>query len=275
MWHKHQLSLFILFLVPVLVLALRWADVFSIASINQWGLQVIQHCFNPEQSSHEFSLQRLSDTEQGARNWLTAQKATCQQNKNEAELAWRQTLTSSAERVVLVRAAAPYDIALAHYATELYPGQADAFFWLGDAYRESGNNSQALQAYETGLSQQPQQDANAWMSLGRLSETEGDWEQAAYAYDQACVYVDQGKNGCPNAGRLYLAHEQYELAAQRYRDSMVQLPGWQPAQLGLAQALIGLEQTDEARVHLTRLANEGNATAQTLLDQLSENQRQP
>jgi len=141
--------------------------------------------------------------------------------------------------------------------------------------QEAGNPTQAIQAYETGLAQQPEKNANAWLSAGRLYEAEGDWERAVQAYNQACYYVDQAKHGCHNAGRLYLEHEQYELAAQRYRDSLVQLPGWHRAQLGLAQALLGLGQIDEAQIYLTRLANEGNRTAQDLLNQLSENEPQP
>jgi tetratricopeptide (TPR) repeat protein len=270
----HRFNLFILFLVPVLVLVMRGANVSSWVSINQWGLQVVRHCFGLEQS-RQMSVKPPINGNHTAMFWLTAQKADCQQDQDEAELAWRQTLANTSERLTLVRSAAPYNVALAQYAAELYPEQAEAYFWLGDAYREEGQNPQALQAYETGLTWQPEQDANAWMSVGRLYEAEGAWEQAVHAYSQACHYVDQGKNGCPHAGRLYLAHEQYELAAQRYRDSLNQLPGWHPARLGLAQALLELGQIEEAQAHLTLLANEGNRAAQDLLNQLSENQTQP
>ena len=256
-----------------LLLLMKWRVIVEYVTLNQWGIQVVKSCFSQDAEKDKTSLEKLSE---GILNsWLTAQLSHCLGHEQEAAGGWLAVLADAPDRMDLVRAIRPFDMTLAQYATSLYPGNAQAFFWLGDAYQEGGQNIEALQAYETGLTWQPEQDANAWMSVGRLHEEEGSWEQAEHAYNQACYYVDQGKNGCPNAGRLYLAREQYELAAQRYRDSMKQLPDWQPARLGLAQALLGLGQTDEARAHLTFLANEGNRAAQDLLNQLSENQTQP
>lgn len=271
MWGKYRSVLLVLILLAISMVALRGREIVSTGATNWWGLQVVRDCLSVEQGQNASLLPPAVAEGSTAVAWLTAQQAHCQQNDLEAALAWRQTLTLSPERLTLVRSAVPHDVVLAQYATELYAEEAKAFSWLGDAYRANGDDAQALQAYENGLEQQPEQDANAWVALGHLYEAEDEWQQAVYAYEQACHYIDQGKNGCPNAGRLYLAHEEYDLAAQRYRDSMRQLPGWAPAQLGLAQALIGLGETDEARTYLTPLANNGNTTAQSLLEQLPRN----
>lgn len=270
--HYQWAGLLILFL---LLAVLKGPEFFQNGRTNQWAIQVSRLCLSTDMS--EFAEDAaLADTSVNTQmSWLTGQLAHCQQKENEAILAWRRTLETSSERLSLVRAAAPHNLTLAQFATAQYPDQAEPFFWLGDAYLAKGEESKAVRTYEVGLTLQPDHSANAWMAVGRLYEAEGEWERAVYAYDQACRYVDQGKNGCPNAGRLYFEHEQYDLAAQRYRDAMRQLPGWQPARLQLAQSLIALGQLEEARLHLTFLADEGNTTAQTLLNQLSENQIQP
>lgn len=261
-----------LMLLVVLVLITRGSDIFTQGLINQQALQVVDLCLREEPNK---GTDLVTGSESMVMTWLIAQRANCQQDLQAAEVAWQQTLDASPERLSLIRSAVPYHLVLAQYAATRYPEQAEAFFWLGDAYKEQGDNLKAVQAYEAGLILQPEQDANAWMSVGRLYEAEGDWERAVHAYDQACHYVDRGKNGCPGAGRLYFEHEQYELAAQRYREAMQQLPYWQPARLGLARTLLAMGQIEEARLHLTFLANEGNTIAQTLLNQLSENQTQP
>lgn len=258
-------GLFILFLLVIL----KGYTFFQNVRTNQWAIHVSRLCLGPARSELPEDV-ALADMNIKM-SWLTGQLAHCQQREDEAMLAWRRTLEVSSERLSLVRAAAPHNIPLAQFAASQYPNQAETFFWVGDAYLAQSDNSKAVRAYEEGLMLQPEHGANAWMTVGRLYEAEGEWERAVYAYDQACHYVDQGKNGCPNAGRLYFEHEQYDLAAQRYRDAMRQLPGWQPARLGLAQALLELDQLEEARLHLTFLASEGNAAAQEVLDQLSEN----
>lgn len=256
-----------------LLALLKGSEFFQNVLTNQWAIHVSHLCLGTARSELPEDM-ALADMNVKM-SWLTGQLAHCQQREDEAMLAWRRTLEVSSERLALVRAAAPHNIPLAQFATSQYPNQPETFFWLGDAYLAGGDNGKAVHAFESGLILQPNIDANAWMSVGRLYEASGDWEQAVHAYDQACRYVDQGKNGCPEAGRLYFEHGAYELAAQRYRDAMNQLPYWQPAQLGLARALVALGELEEARFYLTLLVSEGNAAAQELLDQLSDNQLQP
>ena len=107
-----------------------------------------------------------------------------------------------------------------------------------------------------------------WVRLGRLREAAGDVEGALAAYDQGCFLVDAGKNGCPHAGRLYMEAGDYELAAERYRTSMKQLPGWPRAERGLAQALIEMGRSEEAIPYLTNLAHNGDSSAAEQLQEL-------
>jgi tetratricopeptide (TPR) repeat protein len=112
-------------------------------------------------------------------------------------------------------------------------------------------------------------NADAWMSLGRLHEEQGDLQLAVEAYDQACAFVDNGKNGCPSAGRIYLATGMYDLAAARYEMSLRQIgEGWLPGREGLVKALLASGRTQEAIPHLTVLAASGSAEARETLSQL-------
>ncbi len=264
------------FFLGLLVMA-KGTALFQSVQTNQWAVQVVRFCFDTDKSvliETDLTVDAGVNTQM---SWLTGQLAHCQQKEQEATLAWQQALKASAERLSLVRAAAPHNIPLAQFATSQYPNQPETFFWLGDAYVAAAKTTQATQAFETGLSLQPEHNPLAWMALGRLYEASDDWQGAVRAYDEACFHHegDRGKNGCPNAGRLYLAHEQYDLAAQRFQESMAQIPDWQPAQLGYAQALLGLGQVDEAVPHLTFLAEAGNATAQNLLLSLQTSQTHP
>lgn len=258
-----------------LLAILKGPTFFQNVRTNQWAIHVSRLCLGTARSDLSENM-ALADMNVKM-SWLTGQLAHCQQREDDAMLAWRRTLEVSSERLSLVRAAAPLNLTLAQFAAAQYPDQAEPFFWLGDAYVAAAQTTQATQAFETGLSLQPEHNPLAWIALGRLYETSDDWQGAVRAYDEACLHHegDRGKNGCPNAGRLYLAHEQYDLAAQRFQESMIQIPGWQPARLGYAQALLGLGQVEDAIQHLTFLAEAGNATAQDLLLSLETPETQP
>ncbi len=178
--------------------------------------------------------------------------------------AWGQVLAEEPNRVDLVRTFHPESIELAQTAVNAHADNAPAQFWLGSLLASQEQVPAAIQAYRRGL-QARSGDSQAWYELGRLLESQGDIPGAIQAYDRACYRMDPGKNGCPNAGRLYLQSGEYELAASRYRQSTLQLPGWAPAKIGLGQALIELGRLEEARKILQPLAESGEPQALELL----------
>jgi tetratricopeptide (TPR) repeat protein len=195
--------------------------------------------------------------------------ARCTANEAEIHSAYRMTVVEADARLNVLRAALPFDVEMAQAAVEAHPEEANAHFWLGEALRQAGDMLRAIPAYEAGLTLNPT-NGEEWDNLGRLYEAAGDWERAVQAFDQACHYVDQGKNGCPNAARLYMQHELYEQAIVRYMDTLEQLPGYPVALRGLADALIALERSEEAIPYLETLAAGGDSEAQALLEQLQE-----
>jgi predicted Zn-dependent protease len=264
-WGKVTLGLAVTAVLLVIVLRGRaWLDD---AILNRQAIAVARLCANGERATPDGLLLGQSESVSAQVTWLRASAAYCQGDEAAARDAWQQMLAASDARLPALRANAPQDVDLARAAAALYPENPIAQFWLGDALLQQGDAPGAIQAYEGGLAQDGT-NANTWLVVGELYEGVGDWETAVSAYDQACYYVDRGKNGCPRAGRLYLAHDQYELAAQRFQDSLEQLPHWPPAQKGLAEALIALGKSDEAIPYLQRLAENGDAEARQTLNQL-------
>jgi tetratricopeptide (TPR) repeat protein len=181
--------------------------------------------------------------------------------------AYQIAVTEPDARLDVLRAALPLDGELAQAAAAAHPDEAAAQFWLGEALKGAGNLAGAIPAYEAGLALDPK-NGEEWDNLGRLYEAEGNWEQAVRAFDQACHYVDQGKNGCLNAARIYMQRERYEEAIVRYQDALVQLPDFSAALRGIADALIALGRPQEAIPYLETLAASGDAEAQLLLEQM-------
>lgn len=195
--------------------------------------------------------------------------ARCQGDEARQEEAWRQLLLASGARLDVARAARPQDAGLARLAAAQHPEMAIAHFWLGDALREEGNAKAASAAYEAGLALDPTA-ALIWDHVGRLYQDGGDLEKAVQAFDQACYHVDRGKNGCLRAAGLYLQWDMYEEAANRYRTSLQQLPGYGPAHRGIAEALLALGRTEEALPHLQALADRDDEQAQQTLRELTQ-----
>lgn len=105
-----------------------------------------------------------------------------------------------------------------------------------------------IAAYEGGLGLAPT-NGEEWDNLGQLYEAAGLLlEKAVHAFEQAVpYYVDGGKNGCLNAGRIYMQLELYEQALARYQDSLRQLPDYPGSLRGMANALVALERVEEGR----------------------------
>jgi tetratricopeptide (TPR) repeat protein len=201
--------------------------------------------------------------------YLAGGLAYCEGREAQAQQRWGQMLAQTPARLDAVRTAWPTDASLARLAVERYPDVATAHFWLGDALREQEDAAGAIAVYERGLGLAPD-TALVWDQVGRLYEEAGDLDKAVHAYDQACFYVDRGKNGCLRAGRLYLQMEMYEAAADRYRTSLQQLPGHTGAHRGSAEALLALGRTEEAILHLRALAAQGDTEAQQKLQALTD-----
>ncbi len=184
-------------------------------------------------------------------------------------------------RVDILQAARPSDVALARWVVVGHPEQARAYFWLGEALlggvsvwevppqdlAKQPDLFEIIAAYEGGLALAPT-NGEEWDNLGQLYEAAGLSEKAVHAFEQACHYVDGGKNGCLNAGRIYMQLELYEQALARYQDSLRQLPDYPGSLRGMANALVALERVEEALPYLQTLADQGNAEAQTLLETL-------
>jgi tetratricopeptide (TPR) repeat protein len=180
--------------------------------------------------------------------------------------AWQQLLACSAHYTPLMQRIAPADQTLSAAAVAQQPDEAAGYFWRASQETEA-DPAAAIAYYEQGLALSPA-DGLKWVQLGHLREAAGDSDGALEAYDQGCFYVDQGKNGCMRAGRLYMAAGEYEMAAERYRTSMKQLPGWLPAQRGLTDALLAMGRGEEAIPYLTNLADNGDSSAAEQLQEL-------
>ncbi|NUM49191.1 MAG: tetratricopeptide repeat protein [Anaerolineales bacterium] len=184
-------------------------------------------------------------------------------------------------RVDILQAVMPADVALARRVVDEHPEQAEAYFWLGEALlggvsvwevppQDLGKQPDLfdiIAAYEGGLALDST-NGEEWDNLGRLYEAAGQSEKAVHAFDQACHFGDDGRNGCLSAGRIYMQLDLYEQALARYQDSLRQRPGFPASLLGIANAFLALERVAEALPYLQTLADQGDAEAQTLLETL-------
>ncbi len=206
----------------------------------------------------------------GGDSWLPpffrAVQFSCLGAPEAAEVAFHEALTDKNVRVDILRAHNPRNSLLAEGAVRHHSNSAEAYFWLGDALLASAQDSKAVQAYEKGL-EIDAEDADTWDQLGRLYEAQGELKAAGRAFSQACRYVDRGKNGCPNAGRVYLLLGEYELAEQHYRVSLFQVPNFARSYRGLVDTLIARSGTSEGLAYVQALAAQGDAAAQQALNE--------
>lgn len=252
-------------LALILMLAVLWRSGQLTLSWrrNVFALGTHSYCIKPSLASEKISqLDGFAQTPGSA--WFEAINTLCDGGIEGHKNAVKAAIAGYPERIFIVKTFLPHDQELAQYAAQTHPDNAQAQFWLGDILIEQNDTQGGITAYQNGLQHQPG-DGLSWMKLGRLHEAQGDWESAIDAYDQACFYVDDGKNGCPNAGRLYHEHGLYKLAADRFKRSTGQLPGWLPARLGLAKALIAMGEIDNAIPILTELAEQGNQESAEIL----------
>ncbi len=204
-------------------------------------------------------------------NWHLGLLEHEQQALAARDSAWEQLLGCSTQHTTLMRSVAPENRSLAEAAVAKQPKNAESYFWL--ASLEAGDDKDgAIAYYESGLALAPG-DAVRWVELGGVRQAIGDVDGAIAAYDQGCFLFDRGGNGCPRAGKLYMEIGEYELAADRYRISIEQLPGWLPAQRGLADALLAMGRDEEAVPILTVLAEKGDGLAQEQLQKATRGEK--
>lgn len=196
--------------------------------------------------------------------------ARCLGDEEKERIFYQQALHDQQTRIEIIRAALPTDIDLARMAVENHPDEAESYFWFGELLALNENVADAIIVLEQGLAIDSS-NAEGWDQLGRLYELQGHWQMALTAYDQACYYIDDGKHGCSFAGRLYLEHEMYNLAIERYKESLVQIPEHTDSLHGLVQTFILSGRSDEAIPYLELLVKKGDPEAQNLLEQLRQN----
>jgi tetratricopeptide (TPR) repeat protein len=130
-------------------------------------------------------------------------------------------------RLPAVQALRTDDVALARQAWQQYGDQPLAAFWLGKALAASDPPG-AIVAYEQGLRLNGR-DGVIWVELGWLYRRQGQYAEALYAYDQGCRRRDRGGNGCWQAGLLAEELGLTDRAADYYRQTLQQIPGYGPA----------------------------------------------
>jgi tetratricopeptide (TPR) repeat protein len=143
--------------------------------------------------------------------------------------AFEQALGCSPEYISMVQAVMSADQGLAELATQRYPDQINAWFWLGDAAASVGPLA-ARPSYLRILAISPQ-NGLAWCRLGSTYEQTGEYEKAVEAFLSCCLNGDPGANGCYHAGGNMERLGDFKQAIAYYR-----LSRWQGA-LDRAQEL--------------------------------------
>lgn len=264
----------LLLTVTVLALAFllfRAEKVRSAMTEHRLALSASEACLASEVVSGADSAdpQRLRHGSEVQKQWWAAVHATCQRRPEETvhEHVWQPYLALTDERADTVQTIYPESMTLATFAVQHHPHNARLRFWQGHALQANGFADAAIVAYKQGLLLEPN-DADAWLSLGQLYREAENWRAAVESFDYACRLGDRNSSGCPSAGALYLAHEEYPLAAARYRTALRELPGWPGGQRGLGQALLGMGQEEEALHYLSAAAAAGDRKAARMLDEL-------
>ena len=78
---------------------------------------------------------------------------------------WEQALGCSPGNLSMLRALLPQDMDMTLLATQYYPEQAEAWFWLAEL-QQKDSPEQAINSYWQGLQRQPH-NSSAWIQIGR------------------------------------------------------------------------------------------------------------
>jgi tetratricopeptide (TPR) repeat protein len=134
-------------------------------------------------------------------NWQIILLTNGKEKPEEVEPYINNLFVCSPESVDLLLSIFPAQIELANRASQLYPEEPKAWFWLGDLANQSGDILQAKEYFEESVNLDPAY-ALAWCRLGSINEQQSLLADAEEAFWQCCQNGDPGSNGCYGAGRM-------------------------------------------------------------------------
>lgn len=126
--------------------------------------------------------------------------------------------------IEMVRKMGPKEAQLSTAANSPYPTNTYTIFWLLDSL-EIDNKEYAKVVANNWVELHPY-DALAWGRLGRILQSNGEYEEGLKAYLNACSINDHESNGCFYVGVIYKKSGDYEKAIYYFR-----LSYWQPSQI--------------------------------------------
>jgi tetratricopeptide (TPR) repeat protein len=147
--------------------------------------------------------------------WLVGMMAGKRGDLPAQRQAFEQALKCSSNYLSLIQAVLPEDLEIARLATQQYPENSKAWYWLGQASAPTDPFA-AQQAYLRTLTLDPHNDW-AWYRVGRNYELNGEFEMAGEAYLKCCLNGDPGSNGCWGAGRMMEKLGNLQQAIEYYR----------------------------------------------------------
>jgi tetratricopeptide (TPR) repeat protein len=147
--------------------------------------------------------------------WLTGMIAGQRGDHTAQRQAFKQVMRCSPDYLPLIQAVLPKDLEIAQLATQYYPMNAKAWFWLGEAAILTDPH-EAQQAYFRTVALAPH-NGLGWCRLGISYQQTSELEKAAEAYLNCCLNADPGKNGCVNAGRVMEQLGDLNQAIEYYR----------------------------------------------------------
>jgi tetratricopeptide (TPR) repeat protein len=210
----------LLLVVTVMILAgLSWRSLSQAARVNWLSLQALHALLaDPAQLPATHARVQQAAASICRLNWTSGILAARLGDLPSQQADWSAFLSCpSSDAPRLAHAGAPLDPVLAEQAVQIYPDQAEAWFWLAEVSAAEGRPEQAIQHYQRVVQLTPA-DALAWCRLGFLLYNQ-ESSQSRPAYIRCCLYGDPGSNGCYNAGRLSEQLGDYEQALHYYRRS--------------------------------------------------------
>ncbi len=163
-----------------------------------------------------------------------------------AEQLWSGVLQTGSHQLPLIRVKASHSRPLAELASQLYPGVALCWDWLGDTWAAEAPEA-ALDNYLRAVQIEP--GANlVWEKIGALAERLNQTEVASNAYRQACNIKAIRNGSCLSAARLAYGAGDWATVIEYYKrgGQPEQVQGW----VQLITAARKLGRTDEADRYL-------------------------